>query len=295
MHYYNKSGIYKIVNKVNGKVYIGSSISIQDRWLNHTSSLNLNKHPNSHLQRAYNKYGADNMSFEVIELIPEEQLAQREGYWIESLCSYNRQYGYNIARIVEGRVKATEETRKKMTAAQIERWNKVVDRKQSDEHIAKLSKARKGRIINDEWKSNISNSLIGNTYCLGFKHTDETKANLSAERRERWSDPEFKAKMSAIQKKSQNKPETKLNHNDMLKERWSDPEYKAKMSAILKHTHNQPDVKAKLSDGLKERWSDPEYKAKMSAALKLSASAPDAKAKRSAAAKSAWAKRKGLL
>ena len=44
-------GIYKIENKVNGKVYIGQSIDINTRWYNHRKELNGNRHHNEHLQR----------------------------------------------------------------------------------------------------------------------------------------------------------------------------------------------------------------------------------------------------
>lgn len=44
-------GIYKIENKVNGKVYVGQSIDINTRWKCHISYLNSGIHHNKHLQR----------------------------------------------------------------------------------------------------------------------------------------------------------------------------------------------------------------------------------------------------
>lgn len=46
------SGIYQIENKINSKVYIGSSNNIKRRWQKHKALLRHNKHPNSHLQAA---------------------------------------------------------------------------------------------------------------------------------------------------------------------------------------------------------------------------------------------------
>ena len=80
-----KSGIYKIENKVNGKVYIGSSNSIKRRWQKHKALLRHGKHQNSHLQAAWDKYGEDNFSFSVIELCPIDQLISREQYFIDSI------------------------------------------------------------------------------------------------------------------------------------------------------------------------------------------------------------------
>jgi hypothetical protein len=54
------SGVYKIINKVDGKYYIGSSGDIRGfnrgRWYGHINKLKKNKHINSHLQNAWNKY-----------------------------------------------------------------------------------------------------------------------------------------------------------------------------------------------------------------------------------------------
>jgi len=38
-----KTGIYKILNKINGKVYIGSATDIAKRWRDHKWHLNHNK------------------------------------------------------------------------------------------------------------------------------------------------------------------------------------------------------------------------------------------------------------
>jgi group I intron endonuclease len=75
-----KSGIYRIVNKVNGKFYIGSSVDITKRWYSHLSHLQRNIHANTHLQHAFNKYGRNNIELNIIflttnvdEMLNEEQ------------------------------------------------------------------------------------------------------------------------------------------------------------------------------------------------------------------------------
>ena len=55
--------IYKILNKANGKFYIGSTNKVSRRWTHHKSNLKYNRHCNQKLQRAYNKYGKDNFEF----------------------------------------------------------------------------------------------------------------------------------------------------------------------------------------------------------------------------------------
>jgi hypothetical protein len=64
------SGIYKIVNIKNGKMYIGSSKNIKRRWGIHKSSLKNNRHHSVYLQRAWNKYGKENFVYEVIKEMP---------------------------------------------------------------------------------------------------------------------------------------------------------------------------------------------------------------------------------
>lgn len=68
------SGIYKIENTINSKVYVGSSNNIKVRWRKHKALLRHNKHPNQHLQNAWNKYGEDMFIFSVIELCPISSL-----------------------------------------------------------------------------------------------------------------------------------------------------------------------------------------------------------------------------
>jgi group I intron endonuclease len=64
-------GIYTIKNKVNGKVYVGQSISLRKRKHDHFRALRTNTHYNTHLQSSWNKYGEDNFTFEVVESYSE--------------------------------------------------------------------------------------------------------------------------------------------------------------------------------------------------------------------------------
>jgi group I intron endonuclease len=64
-----KSGIYKIVNKVDGKYYVGRSCNIPKRWKTHKRDLLYNRHHNDYLQRAWNKYGEHNFEFVVVEYV----------------------------------------------------------------------------------------------------------------------------------------------------------------------------------------------------------------------------------
>jgi len=89
------SGIYSVVNILNNKKYIGCSISIQTRWKTHKKLLNNNKHPNQHLQGAWNKYGKENFLFSIIEICDKSLFVERETFWIEFYSSINEKFGYN--------------------------------------------------------------------------------------------------------------------------------------------------------------------------------------------------------
>ena len=67
--HYNVAGIYKIVNRINGKYYVGSSRLLIFRMYDHKTQLNNNIHSNSHLQAAWNKYGENAFTFNIIKII----------------------------------------------------------------------------------------------------------------------------------------------------------------------------------------------------------------------------------
>jgi len=91
-------GIYKIINLINGKIYIGSSININRRLVRHKSELKNNVHDNEHLQNSYNFYGKKNFKFEVFEECFKENLILKEQYWIDFYQCYDENKGYNIRK-----------------------------------------------------------------------------------------------------------------------------------------------------------------------------------------------------
>jgi hypothetical protein len=82
-------GIYKIQNKINNKCYIGSSINILTRLQKHKSLLRKNRHNNSYLQNAFNKYNESNFSMEILEICNLENLLEREQHYVNLYGDYN--------------------------------------------------------------------------------------------------------------------------------------------------------------------------------------------------------------
>ena len=90
----NNCGIYCIKNNINDKLYIGQSINLKRRKRKHFSELNTNHHVNTHLQRAYNKYGKENFEFKILLLCEKEDLTYYEDFFIKLFKTQT--YGYNI-------------------------------------------------------------------------------------------------------------------------------------------------------------------------------------------------------
>jgi len=85
------SGVYEIVNLVNGKRYIGSAFSFSKRWSKHRLDLSRQEHHSPHLQRSWNKYGATEFSFRVLEVVEDRStLLQREQFYLNTMArEYN--------------------------------------------------------------------------------------------------------------------------------------------------------------------------------------------------------------
>lgn len=85
--------IYKITNKLNGKIYIGQSINPFNRFKQHC----YNKQGSSYkslINEAINKYGKENFLFEILEL-DIENYNEREKYWIKYFNCLSPN-GYNL-------------------------------------------------------------------------------------------------------------------------------------------------------------------------------------------------------
>lgn len=86
--------IYKIINLVNDKFYVGSTTNKKVRFREHRKQLRGNRHHCKHLQAAWNKYGEEKFTFVVVEEVPIEQnLAQAEDKWLQE--HYGKPYCYN--------------------------------------------------------------------------------------------------------------------------------------------------------------------------------------------------------
>lgn len=171
-------GIYKIVNKIDGKYYVGSSKNIKDRWRNHIKDLRRNRHHNQHLQRSWMKYGESNFDFTIIKILNNNNSILSEEQYFLDIAKNEHFKSYNSS-FIAGKVDMTPETRNKIRLKTMGH-NRNTGRKYSTETINKRKNSRswykhhtketklkisikaKGRKVSDSTKLKISNSLKGN-------------------------------------------------------------------------------------------------------------------------------------
>lgn len=89
--------IYKITNLINGKSYIGKTLStIDERWNEHCRAVRRKRCEKRPLYSAMNKYGIDNFKIEQIEECNDDIVNEREVYWIEYFGTFKNGYNATI-------------------------------------------------------------------------------------------------------------------------------------------------------------------------------------------------------
>lgn len=90
-----KTGIYKITNIINQKVYIGQAVNIAERWKQHIKrALGAEPITQNKLYPAMMEEGVWNFTFEIVEVCEKSQLNEREQYWQKFFGA--KEYGYSI-------------------------------------------------------------------------------------------------------------------------------------------------------------------------------------------------------
>jgi len=120
----NFPGIYTITNTISGKIYIGQTINIRRRWHSHHWHLRKNAHRNSHLQRAWNKYGEKAFVFKVavdLSLVPKDQLqVALNAAEIKLLAVIPN--SYNLTEAAKSGTTPSKETKEKLSIIRKKLW-----------------------------------------------------------------------------------------------------------------------------------------------------------------------------
>lgn len=239
------SGVYLIENMCNGKIYVGSSIHIERRFIEHRSSLNTGAHHNRHLQNAWNKDGGDAFRFRVLlycdkaHLVTSEQGAldyfrDRDGtdslynlnfdVKIVSTTEWTPERKREMSKKLKGRV-FSEEARKRMSLA---KKGRPLSRKAlvaasefhrknpaSAETRKKISEVLTGRTVSAEIRAKIS---AANT---GKKRSAECRARLSAAHIGHTMSEEGRASVAAANAKRVISDETRRKMSESQRRRRS--------------------------------------------------------------------------
>lgn len=194
----------------------------------HIKSLNEGTHHSIKLQRAWNKYGAENFEWETIEVIqnvvglePKEfvntLLLPRETFYIKYYNAATED-GYNICLIAGSSLglKRTPEQREKMKVAQQLHWQDVSER-------LKMSEIVKTRYEDPDYRMRFSLS-----------------------QQLRWEDEEQRIKMSEVRKSFYvENPDAARQHSEDLITYWSDLTKREEQSERLSQFHiDNPDAGA---------------------------------------------------
>jgi group I intron endonuclease len=146
--------IYKIVNRVNGKQYIGYTSKIPaQRWNEHIYTSHDPQNPNHrYIHKAIRKYGPDALTFEVIYQSKERRHTHKvmEPFFIKEYDTFGPN-GYNLTEGGDGKngYKLSEDTKKKIS-------NSLKGKTLSGEAKAKISSAKKGVKFTDQHRANKS-------------------------------------------------------------------------------------------------------------------------------------------
>ena len=205
------SGIYQIINTINGHKYIGSAVNLNCRKNDHWNKARRGKHHSIHFQSAWDKYGESAFEFIILIICDREFLSYFEQRFLD-LCKHEYNTSKNViapmlginhtdgakAKIGFTSHNLSEENRQKKREAMLgnthalgykhteeEKIKMSVAHKGkpiSTEHKAKIAKANTGKTRTEEEKIKMGVANIGNTYWVGRKHTEKSKLKMRASR-----------------------------------------------------------------------------------------------------------------
>ena len=178
------SGIYTITNLKNGKIYIGQSIDVFDRFKRHIYKLNRQCHENEYLQFSWDKYGEQNFEFKLIKACKPKYFDRFEKLYIRTLNLNDRSVGYNISGGGQGSIIISDETRKKLSECGKRGFKGRHHTEENKEYIGKLSRER--------WQNPTYRE-----HMIKIRTTPEKLEMYAENMRNRWKDPTFREKAIA--------------------------------------------------------------------------------------------------
>lgn len=237
--------IYEIRNIINGMRYIGCSKNVKKRLINHKSTLRNNKHKNSYLQKAYNKYGEENFEYNILfKLDNEEDMYEKEKY----LISENKDL-YNLAEGGLGGDTFTNrsEESKVITRERLSKASKLSNEKNKSLHSENTTKLWQ----DDEYRKKVLEGVRANS------KKPEYREKLSKGVKKALEDPEIRKKWSDCKKGSKN--HGWLGYLLILKDGDIIEKYEGIIEASRVTGINRDTIRKKTKDGKQYKYKDSKY------------------------------------
>lgn len=176
-------GIYKFINKFNGKIYIGESLNMKKRMFGYF--YNYQKRTDQRIYRAMRKYGLDGFDCYIVETFPintkKQILIEREKFWISFYNSNNKEVGYNLCShgLNNSGLKRSEDSKKRMK--EVRKFNNGFKKgsKHSENTKKKMSLSHLGKTLSEETKKKMSIAKKNNNVRKGVKLSSEIKNKIS--------------------------------------------------------------------------------------------------------------------
>ena len=149
-----QSGIYQIVNTVNGRIYVGSAIDLQRRWNEHRYRLRKGNHHSRYMQRSWAKHGEPAFEFRPLLICASKDLLMYEQIILDGMKPH-----YNIAPIAGSSLgrKTSEETKRKLALANLG----IKRSAETKERMAVARRARIEPIVSEETRRRQSEARKG--------------------------------------------------------------------------------------------------------------------------------------
>jgi group I intron endonuclease len=285
----NQSGIYEIINTVNGKRYIGSTVSFKTRWRTHRRELKGAKHHSAPLQRAWNKYGEAAFKFLPILVCQKSMLLFYEQQLLDKVkpeynialsasapmmgAKFTPQHRARIGDAHRGKTVSAE------TRARLSALRKGVAL--SAEAIAKMRASQKGRVHSEAHLARQREAIIEYHKNRPKKsEADQKQKKADAQRRRRAA--KRGVAVGAPYVVSQ---ETRDKRSAALKGRVFSDAHRAKISAGLIGRTLSAEARRKIGEASRGRGHSEEARRKISAGASGKRHSEETKAKMSASRK----------
>lgn len=174
--------LYKIENKINGKIYIGQTKvkRYKERMAAHCRKNGID----SLINRAIKKYGKESFVFDILVIVEDHMINETE---IKAIKVFNSlaPHGYNLNGGGQGCLEPSPETREKFKKAKI-------GKKQTKEHVEARRKGMIGHIVSEETKRKIAESNKRKDY--SGRATPESKLKQSITLKRKYASGEMKKK-----------------------------------------------------------------------------------------------------